>query len=471
MNAYRQLPSVNALIAAVQHQQSPAERDTLPHHLLVAAARAALDLARNRIGAAVQHDAHAPTLDELVAAVLSRLQAMTTPSLRPVINATGVIIQTNLGRAPLSDAALAAMHAVGAGYSNLEYDLTEGRRGSRTTHPTTLLCQLTGAEAALLVNNNAAAVYLALTALATGREVIISRGQAVEIGGGFRIPDVLRQSGATLVEVGTTNRTYPRDYAAAIGEQTALLLRVHTSNFRLVGFVHETPLHELCTLGQAHNVPVLDDLGSGTLLPTTPYGLAHEPTVQESISAGADLVTFSGDKLLGGPQGGIIVGRRALVERLKRHPLARALRVDKTTIAAMEATLRSYLHGSATEELPVWGMIAAPLPALRQRAEALAARLAAAGVAAVVVESESAVGGGALPGETLPSVAVALLPEQGDAAQMSTAALASALRSGSPAVVPRISDERLLLDMRTVLPPQDEALAERVIACCHHAIF
>jgi L-seryl-tRNA(Ser) seleniumtransferase len=439
---YRNLPSVERLVAAIERRLNG---DILPHGLLVEAARAEIAAAR----AAVSGGVAAPPAEALAAAALSRARALAMPSLRPVINASGVILQTNLGRAPLSQAALAAMQAVAAGYSNLEYDLEAGERGSRSVHLASLLCRLSGAEAALAVNNNAAAVYLALSALAAGREVIVSRGQAVEIGGGFRIPDVLRQSGAALVEVGTTNRTYLQDYAAAIGERTALLMRIHTSNFRLTGFVHETSLAELAALGRARGVPVLDDLGSGTLLPTAPYGLAPEPTVQESVAAGADLVTFSGDKLLGGPQAGLIVGRAALVERLRRHPLARALRVDKTTIAGLEATLLAYLRGRATEEIPVWRMIAADIAGLRARAGRLAAALGPG--RAEVVASSAAVGGGSLPGETLPSAAVALPGSDPDR-------LAARLRRGDPPVVGRIAEGRVLLDMRSVLPEQDEAL-------------
>jgi L-seryl-tRNA(Ser) seleniumtransferase len=436
---FRNLPSVDALVRAVEQRRNG---DALPHDVLVMLARNALDDARRAIAAGET----APPIAELASAVAAQAHAATQPSLRPLINATGVILQTNLGRAPLSAAALAAVRAVGAGYSNLEYDLDAGERGSRATHLAALLCRLSGAEAALAVNNNAAAVYLALLALAAGREVVISRGQAVEIGGGFRIPDVLRQSGATLVEVGTTNRTYARDYAAAISERTALLLRVHTSNFRLTGFVHETALDEIAAVGGAHGVPVLDDLGSGTLLPTAPYGLAPEPTVQESVAAGADLVTFSGDKLLGGPQAGLIVGRAALMEQLKRHPLARALRVDKTTIAALEATLLAYLRGTAVDELPVWRMIAALPQQLHARAVRLAER-----TGGTVIECRSAVGGGSLPGQTLPSYGVAF-----DAAAPDE--LARVLRGGEPAVVARVSEGRLLLDMRTVLPGEDAAL-------------
>jgi L-seryl-tRNA(Ser) seleniumtransferase len=436
---FRSLPAVDALVRDVERRLNG---DALPHELLVALARATLDQTRRSVGAG----GGAPSLETLAETVVARARAAARPSLRPLINATGVILQTNLGRAPLSEAALAAMRAVGQGYSNLEYDLEAGARGSRYTHLAALLARLTGAEAALAVNNNAAAIYLALTALASGREVIVSRGQAVEIGGGFRIPDVLRQSGATLVEVGTTNRTYAADFAAAITERTALLLRVHTSNFQLTGFVHETPLAEMVAVGRGRGVAVLDDLGSGTLLPTAPHGLAPEPMVQESVAAGADLVTFSGDKLLGGPQAGLIVGRAELVERLRRHPLARALRVDKTTIAGLEATLLAYLRGRAHEEIPVWRMISAQPEGLRARAEWIAASLRAE-----VVGCASAVGGGSLPGQTLPSYAVAV-----DVADPE--ALARALRRGEPAVVARIAEGRLLLDVRTVLPEQDEWL-------------
>ncbi|NJK78955.1 MAG: L-seryl-tRNA(Sec) selenium transferase [Chloroflexaceae bacterium] len=454
MTPLRNLPSVDKLVQAVQRAT---DTDSLPRALVVQAARTELDATRAQLQAANGAATAAPPLEALVQQVQQRLEALTAPSLRPVINATGVIIQTNLGRAPLSAAARAAMQAVSLGYSNLEYDLAAGTRGSRNVHLSGIVQQLTGAEAALAVNNNAAAVYLVLLALAVGREVIVSRGQAVEIGGGFRIPDVLRQSGALLVEVGTTNRTYPRDYEQAINANTALLLRVHTSNFRLVGFVHETSLEAMAAVGRKHGIPVLDDLGSGSLLPTTPYGLAPEPLVQESIAAGADLVTFSGDKLLGGPQAGIIAGRADLIERLKKHPLARALRVDKTTIAGLEATLQAYLRGQALTEIPVWQMIGMPLAPLHQRATALAAQWQAAGIVAQVTTCASAVGGGSLPGETLPSVGVTVDPGAGHANR-----LAQALRMGAPAVVARIADDNLLFDVRTVLPEQDAALAQRV---------
>ncbi|EFO79047.1 selenocysteine synthase [Oscillochloris trichoides DG-6] len=446
MTNLRDIPSVDrlltALAAAVPH---------LPHALLRTLAREEVDRLREQMR---QDDRPAVALlDHLIQRVVARLDSDLRPTLRPVINASGVIIQTNLGRAPLSRAALEAMQRVGAGYSNLEYDLDAGSRGSRTVHLEALLCRITGAEAALAVNNNAAAIYLVLSALAVGREVIISRGQAVEIGGGFRIPDVLRQSGAQLVEVGTTNRTYMRDYAAAISERTALLLRVHTSNFRVVGFTHETSLAELATLSHERGLPLVDDLGSGTLLPTDAYGLFPEPTVQESVAAGADLITFSGDKLLGGPQAGLIVGRRSLVEQLKQHPLARALRVDKTTIAGMEATLLSYLHGRAIQEIPVWRMIATPLDELHRRAEALVAQL---GSTVSRVACVSTVGGGSLPGATLPSVGLVL--HGGDAA------LSRRLRLGEPALVARFYDGQLVCDLRTVLPEQDADLVQVIQA-------
>nr|WP_245860789.1 L-seryl-tRNA(Sec) selenium transferase [Candidatus Chloroploca asiatica] len=451
----RDLPSVDRLLQVVRAEADP----TWPGALLREAVRAELDDLRGRLQAGEEREAAPPEalLRTLAEQVIARITTELRPSLRPVINATGVIIQTNLGRAPLSAAARAAMHAVAPGYSNLEYDLVDGKRGSRNVHLETLLTRLTGAEAALAVNNNAAAVYLALLALAAGREVIVSRGQAVEIGGGFRIPDVLRQSGATLVEVGTTNRTYARDYDAAITERTAMLLRVHSSNFRLVGFVHEASLAELATVAQAHGVPLVDDLGSGTLLPTAPFGLAPEPMVQESIAAGADLVTFSGDKLLGGPQAGLLVGRAALIAQLRRHPLARALRLDKTTIAGLEATLRSYVRGQALDEIPVWQMISAPLPRLQARAEALAAALQAAGIAASVTPCRSAIGGGSLPGETLASVGVAVLP-----GPVGAEVLMQRLRLGEPAVIARINDEQLFFDLRTVGEDETDALVTRL---------
>lgn len=442
----RYLPSVDRLL---QESPLPELAAEFGHDLVLEAARTTLDAAR----ASIRAGAEQPDLSTLATQAAAHLARTTHPSLRPAINATGVIIHTNLGRAPLSTAALAAMAEIGRGYSNLEYDLEAGERGSRYVHAEALLRRLTGAEAALVVNNNAAAVMLVLSALARDREVIISRSQLVEIGGGFRIPDVMRQSGARLVEVGTTNRTYIEDYATAITDATALLMRVHRSNFRLSGFVHDTGLAELVALGHARGLPVVDDLGSGTLLDTSAYGLAPEPMVQASLQAGADLVTFSGDKLLGGPQAGIIVGKGELVTRLRRFPMTRALRVDKVTLAGLQATLLHYLKGEAPTQVPVWRMIATPLAELDARAQRVAQQLVDWGFAASVIDGESTVGGGSLPGETLPARLVAIAGEAPDAR-------ARRLRQGEPPVIARIERDLLLLDLRTVLPEQEPALLE-----------
>jgi L-seryl-tRNA(Ser) seleniumtransferase len=417
------------------------------HDLAAGAAREVLDEVR----AAIRAGQACPTLETLESEIAARLALQLRPTLRPAINASGVIVHTNLGRAPLSADARTAMDAVALAYSNLEYDLEAGKRGSRYVHAEELLCRLTGAEAALVVNNNAAAVVLTLMCFASGQEVILSRGQLVEIGGGFRIPDVMRQSGATLVEVGTTNRVYLRDYAEAITGLTAALMRVHASNFRLVGFVHEAELAELVTLAEQESLLVIDDLGSGTLLDTADYGLAHEPMMQESVTAGAHLITCSGDKLLGGPQAGIILGKAELIASLKRFPLTRALRVDKTTLAALQATLRHYLLGEATDKVPVWHMISQSASRIQERAQRWATELQARGVDCEIAPGWSAVGGGSLPGETLPTHLVALgtgSPDQWSAR----------LRAGQPPVIARIEDDRLVLDPRTVLDEQEEIL-------------
>jgi L-seryl-tRNA(Ser) seleniumtransferase len=446
----RKLPSVDKLLRS---ETAPALGQNYSHDLVVEGLRQALDAARQAIlsgGPAASHD-------ELASRAADILRQQLRPTIRPVINATGVIIHTNLGRALLSPAACAAMEQAARSYTNLEYDLKAGQRGSRYVHAEELLCRLTGAEAALVVNNNAGAVLLILSALARGREVIISRGQLVEIGGGFRIPDVMRQSGAILVEVGTTNRTHRRDYEAAITDQTAMLLRVHRSNFRLTGFVTEPTLAEMADLAHSRGLLVGDDLGSGTLLDTADYGLAHEPTIQESLAAGADIVSCSGDKLLGGPQAGIILGHADLIAQLRRFPLTRALRVDKTTLAGLQATLLHYVKSEATREVPVWRMIAIPLEALAVRAEAWARRLAAAGLRSKVRDGRSAVGGGSLPGETLPTRLLALL-------EPSPERLASFLRHADPPVIARVEDEQLVLDPRTVQPEEENELLEIVIS-------
>lgn len=393
--------------------------------------------------------AEPPSFESVVERARDALRAARAPSLQRVINASGVILQTNLGRAPLSERAIAAMADAARGYSNLEFDLDEGGRGSRHQHVRSLIRRTTGAEDGIVVNNNAAGLFMVLQVFAQGREVVVSRAHAVEIGGGFRIPDVLRQSGARLVEVGTTNRTYARDYADAITDDTAAILRVHASNFRVVGFTAEPSLDDLAALARDRGVMLLDDLGSGCLVRTKEYGLAHEPTVNESLAAGADLALFSGDKLLGGPQCGIIAGRARHVEALRRHPLARALRVDKLTIAALNATLMSYAEGREREEIPVWRMVSLPQSSIRRRARSWAS---AAGEAGGVVQSISVVGGGSLPGEGVDTWCTSIRPPGG------AAAVARRLRSASPPIVGRIHDEALLLDPRTVDPSDDRAV-------------
>ena len=410
--------------------------------------RKELDVTRDMI----REGADAPHFDSLVTAVESRAAATLSTWPVRVINATGVIIHTNLGRAPMSRAATDAMVEAASGYTDLELDLQTGRRGSRQSHLQSLLRQLTGAEAALAVNNNASAILLGLSALAAGKEVIVARGEAVEIGGGFRIPDVLQQSGAILVDVGTTNRTYVRDYDNAITENTAALLKVHASNFRVEGFTAWVEPGELVELGRQRGVPVLHDVGSGSLLATEDYGLAHEPTPEESIAAGVGLVFFSGDKLLGGPQAGIVVGSGELVNRLERHPLARAVRIDKVSLAGLTATLLHYLRQEAESEIPIWRMIGSSEEAVKERALRWKASL---GGDAQVVAGRSAVGGGSLPGESLPSWVLSLpcFATSGGAE-----GVMERLRQGDPPVVARIEDDRVLLDPRTVLPEEDEAL-------------
>lgn len=379
----------------------------------------------------------------------ARLVARARGSLRPVINATGVIIHTNLGRAPLAAAAIERLRTIAPGYSNLEYDLEAGTRGSRSVHAEHLLTSITGAEAAVVVNNNAAATLLILAALAAGREVIISRGELVEIGGGFRVPDVLTQSGALLREVGTTNRTRIADYRAALGPKTALVLRVHPSNFRIEGFTERPTLDALVTAAHEVGVPIVEDLGSGCLIPE----IEGEPTVQSSIAAGVDVVCFSGDKLLGGPQAGVVVGRTHLVDRLRRHPLMRALRVDRLTLAALEGTLIEYAAGRATESIPVLRMIRADSETIEARARALADRLSAADWDVSLMSGSSTIGGGSAPGAELPTVLLAL-----ERKGWSADRLLSALRVLDTPIIARIDDDRVVIDLRTVNPSDDERL-------------
>jgi L-seryl-tRNA(Ser) seleniumtransferase len=385
-------------------------------------------------------------------AAARRLARESNASLRAVINATGVIIHTNLGRAPLSDAAAAQVAQLATGYSNLEYDLEAGARGRRDVHAERLICALTTAEAACVVNNNAAGTLLTLAALAARREVIVSRGELVEIGGGFRVPDVMAQSGAVLREVGTTNRTRAADYAAAISDRTAVILRVHPSNFRIEGFTERPSVGELAALGKRFQIPVVDDLGSGWLGGDA-AAVRGEPSIQTTLAEGADVVLFSGDKLLGGPQAGVIAGRRELIEKIRRHPLMRALRVDKMTYAALEATLQSYAAGRHHEEVPVARMLAATADEIGRRAETLAAGLSGTALTASVIDGFSTIGGGSAPGATLPTRLLQLRHPA-----LSAHALEQKLRTLDPPIVARIENDAVVLDLRTVLPAQDDTL-------------
>jgi L-seryl-tRNA(Ser) seleniumtransferase len=387
-------------------------------------------------------------LPHLLPLFAEEIAKQVSPHLRRAINATGVVIHTNLGRSPLSEQALKNLIEVARGYSNLEYDLAKGTRGDRYAHVEEILLRLSKAEAGLVVNNNAAAVLLALNTIAAGREVICSRGELVEIGGAFRIPDVMARSGAILREVGTTNRTHVRDYEEAINSTTGLLLKVHTSNYRVVGFTSEVTVEELGKLGKRYNLPVMNDLGSGCFIDLSPYGLEKEPTAQEAIQAGADVVTFSGDKLLGGPQAGIILGNRELMDTMKANPLSRALRIDKLTLAALESTLISYLsEGQAIREIPTLRMLTMPLEELRKRARGLQRLIKKeTGKASLeMIREQSQVGGGALPLQAVPTWALAIKPLKGTAQ-----ALEAALRDLEPPIIARIADDRLILDLRTI---------------------
>jgi L-seryl-tRNA(Ser) seleniumtransferase len=453
--ALRALPSVSHLLADPTIKAHAA--DLPPQHLTRIIA-GEIDAARKAVLSGSDPDAVGGVRDRIIA----RLRLLLTPKLRPLINATGVILHTNLGRAPVSAATTEAMNDALARYTPLELDLATGGRGGRMAEIEALLGILTRAEAALVVNNNAAATTLTLAALAIGRQVILSRGEAVEIGGGFRIPDVMRQSGAALIEVGTTNRTYARDYEAAITGETAALLKVHASNFRVIGFTHEATIAELAALGQARSLPLIHDIGSGALRDTAPFGLGHEPTVPDSLRDGASVVLFSGDKLLGGPQAGIIAGDRALIARIARHPLARAVRADKATLAGIAATLRHYLRGEELTHIPVWRMIAAPADDLRVRAERWQAVLAEHGIASTVIPAHSTVGGGSLPEETLPTWALAFDATALSVCRLTPDTLATALRSGDPPIVARIAEDRLLLDPRTVFADEEAPLLARL---------
>jgi len=388
-----------------------------------------------------------PSNDSILAQAESTLAAWTAQTLQPVINATGVILHTNLGRAPLSEATIHAMDIVSRGYSNLEFDLETGKRGSRLIHAETLLQKLTGAESALVVNNCASAVLLTLSALANKKQVVIARSQLVEIGGGFRVPDVMKQSGAKLTEVGTTNKVRISDYRSALEESVALVMHAHRSNFKIVGFTEEPDLNDIVAAAHEQNVPVVNDLGSGALYDTAKYGFIHEPTVQESMQAGVDLTLFSGDKLLGGPQAGIIIGKKALLDKIKKHPLARAVRADKACLAGISATLTHYLKDDAEREIPILKMMSLTLKQVQGRAEAWRAELEQG----AVVSGESTVGGGSLPGESIPTFLLELKVPSAEK-------FLRALRKNNPPIIARTENNCILLDPRTVLPEQEGAL-------------
>ncbi len=452
----RRLPSVDAVLRLLAERPEARE---VPRPRLAAMVREALDDERRRVTAGQGAPAGAEGLVKGIVETLARTGLF---SLRSVVNATGVVLHTNLGRALLSPLAVDRLGRIATEYSNLELDLPSKERGSRYAHVEGLLRRLTGAEDALVVNNNAAAVLLALETLAHGREVIVSRGELIEIGGEFRIPDIMLRSGAVLREVGTTNRTHLRDYAEAIGPATALLLKVHTSNYRVIGFTADVAARELVELGRQQGLPVMEDLGSGSFVDLRPYGFPHEPTVPEVVAAGVDLVSFSGDKLLGGPQAGVIVGRRELVARLKKNPWNRALRIDKLTLAALEATLYAYDSGRAMEMVPTLRMLTEPLAGVRQRAQRLLGRIPAAvraRLGARLVEDQAQVGGGALPTVVLPTAAIAV-----GATPEAARGLDEALRRGEPPVIGRIAEDRLLLDCRTVLPSQVATLAAALVS-------
>lgn len=446
MADFRAIPSIDQLL---RHPATAPLVARHGHEATTAALRAAV--AALRIALVADEAAPIDVPATLVAAAAGQLDARARGSLRRVVNATGVVIHTNLGRAPLGRAALDRVLAVAGGYATLEYDLAAGRRGSRSVHAEAALSALTGAEAAAVVNNNAAAMMLVLAALARGRDVLISRGQLVEIGGGFRVPDIMIQSGATLREVGTTNRTRLADYTAALGPSTALVLLVHPSNFRIEGFTEQPSRRDVVAAAHAAGVPVVEDLGSGNVDPAS----AWEPTVQAALADGVDLVAVSGDKMLGGPQAGLVLGTKALVDRLRAHPLMRALRVDKLTYAALEGTLVEHLAGRAHDTVPVLRMLHAPLERVEARARALAAALGTAGWATSVVPGASAIGGGSAPGVTVPTLLVRLARNDWSADR-----LEAWLRTLDPPVVARIQDDAVMLDLRTVDPSDDARLAQ-----------
>jgi len=442
MTTLRNLPSVEGLL---QTQTTALMIARFGRPLTLDALRQTLDEIRARFKAGTVTDL--PSIESILAQAESTLAAWTAQTLHPVINATGVILHTNLGRAPLSEATIHAMDVVSRGYSNLEFDLETGKRGSRLIHAEAILQKLTGAEAALVVNNCASAVLLTLSALANRKSVVIARSQLVEIGGGFRVPDVMKQSGAKLAEIGTTNKVRLSDYTSALEEPTALVMRAHRSNFKIVGFTEEPDFKEIVEAAHQAGVPVVDDLGSGALYDTAKFGFSHEPTVQESMQAGADLILFSGDKLLGGPQAGIIVGKKALLDKIKKHPLARAVRADKSCLAGISATLTHYLKDEAEREIPILKMISLTLKQVQGRAEAWRSALGRG----QVIAGLSTVGGGSLPDESIPTYLLELEVKSAEKALR-------ALRRNNPPIIARTENDRILLDPRTVFPEQEGAL-------------
>lgn len=442
MTTLRDLPSVEELL---QTKAASEMISRFGRPLTLTAIRETLDKIRARFSSGAI--TALPLHDLVLAQADSLLSSWVKPTIRSVINATGVVLHTNLGRAPLSDATIRAMDGVSRGYSNLEYDLEKGVRGSRLTQVESILQKLTGVESAIIVNNNASAVLLVLSALANRKRVIVSRSQLVEIGGGFRIPDVMKQSGAKLVEVGTTNKIRLSDYQSAIEDPTALIMHVHPSNFKVIGFTEEPELREIVSLVHKAGVLVVDDLGSGALFDTAKYGLAHEPTVQESLAADVDVVCFSGDKLLGGPQAGIIIGRKELIDKIKKHPLARAVRADKTCLAGVSATLLHYLKDEAEREIPILKMMSLTPYQLKGRVESWVRELAQG----EIVEGQSTVGGGSLPGESFPTFLLSLIVDSPDK-------FLKRLRAQNPPIIARTANDKILLDPRTVLREQESAL-------------
>lgn len=457
---FRRLPAVNDLV------DFPALADwqtRLPRTVVVEAARTVLANFRAALDTAGGH-VEVPTLEQFAELVARHLERHERPRLRPVINATGIILHTGLGRSPLADSVAAAVADVARQYGSLELDLETGERGKRTTIVRELLTKLTGAESATVVNNNAAATTIVLATVGKGRSIIVSRGELIEIGGSFRLPDIMQASGATLCEVGTTNKTRLADYERAIDDTTAGLMKVHTSNYRIVGFTESASLEELVALGRRRGLPVIDDIGSGAMIDYAQFGFSGEPVAADSVRAGADLVLFSGDKLLGGPQAGVIVGRREWIERIEKNPLMRAFRVDKMTLAALEATLRLYRDAEqASREVPILAMLRTPVLELRNRAERLAGRLRAlAAVAEAVIAADTAyLGGGSIPTQGFESVVVRVRFQGASETDVATR-----LRLGDPAVVPRVQDGAVVFDLRTIFNWQEDSLVHAVAAAC-----